>query len=98
MVLNLILYNEDNLILLLSFILYWIIFILLMIKSKNKIFTFIMNISLHLVYSIYFLYGLMYKSSGGFGLVWWFYLLVLLWIHSIFNLVALIYLFFKKKK
>ncbi len=93
--------NDDKLLLLSSFILYWVTFVFLIIKTKNKNDkkkVSIINLSIHLVYSVYYLYCLFYKSEGGSALVWWFLLLLILGIHWIINLGQIIYLIFKSKK
>ena len=92
--------NEDELLLLFSFILYWGTFAFLFIKTKEsrakkRVLT--INLTLHIFYSLYFMYGLFYKSNGGSALVWWFYLLVILWTHWIINVGQLIFLYFKSK-
>lgn len=91
--------NNDELVLLLSFLLYWAILICLVIKSKNKKQVLIINLTIHVIYSGYFLYGLFYRSHGnGASLRWWFYILLTLWVHWIINLGELIYLLIKTKK
>ena len=90
--------NEDELLLLFSFMLYWITFVFLYIKTKVKKRMSIINLTIHLIYSLYFLYGLFYRSQGGSSLVWWFYLLLILWTHWIINLGQLVYLLFKSKQ
>lgn len=88
--------NDDELLLLFSFLLYWITFLFLIIKTKNKKQVLIINLTIHLIYSSYFLHGLFYRSHGnGTALAWWFYLLLIIWTHWIINLVRLIYIFIK---
>lgn len=68
----------------------------LAVKTKYKKRILIVNFKIHVIYSLYFLDGLFYKSQGnGTALAWWFYLLLLLWTHWIINLGQLIYLYFK---
>jgi hypothetical protein len=91
--------NDDELLLLFSFLLYWITFIFLFVKTNNKKQVLIINLTIHLIYSFYFLHGLFYRSHGnGNALAWWFYLLLIIWTHWIINLVRLIYIFIKAKK
>ena len=91
--------DEDHLLLLFSFILYWVTFTLLLIKIKDKKQGLVINLSIHVIYSSYFLYGLFYRAQGnGTALAWWFYLLVLLWTHWLINLGQLIYLLIKSKR
>lgn len=90
--------NEDSLLLLFSFILYWVTFTFLLIKIKDKKQGLVINLSIHVIYSSYFLYGLFYRSQGnGTALAWWFYLLVLLWTHWLINLGQLVYLLIKSR-
>ena len=91
--------NEDHLLLLFSFILYWVTFTFLLIKIKDKKQGLVINLSIHVIYSFYFLYGLFYRSQGnGTALAWWFYLLVLLWTHWLINLGQLVYLLIKSRR
>jgi hypothetical protein len=90
--------NDDHLLLLFSFILYWVTFTFLLIKIKDKKQGLVINLSIHVIYSSYFLYGLFYRSQGnGTALAWWFYLLVLLWTHWLINLGQLVYLLIKSR-
>ena len=91
--------NDDELLLLFSFLLYCITFIFLIVKTNNKKQVLIINLTIHAIYSSYFLQGLFYRSQGnGNALAWWFYLLLIIWTHWIINLVQLIYIFIKVKK
>ena len=91
--------DEDHLLLLFSFILYWVTFTFLLIKIKDKKQGLVINLSIHVIYSFYFLYGLFYRSQGnGTALAWWFYLLVLLWTHWLINLGQLVYLLIKSRR
>ena len=91
--------NDDHLLLLSSFILYWVTFTFLLIKIKDKKQGLVINLSIHVIYSFYFLYGLFYRSQGnGTALAWWFYLLVLLWTHWLINLGQLVYLLIKSRR
>ena len=91
--------NDDHLLLLFSFILYWVTFTFLLIKIKAKKQGLVINLSIHVIYSFYFLYGLFYRSQGnGTALAWWFYLLVLLWTHWLINLGQLVYLLIKSRR
>lgn len=90
--------NQDELLLLFSFLIYWLILAVLTNKSKNKKRTFIINFTIHLIYSSYMLHGLLYKSQGGTALAWWFYLLLIIWTHLLINLGHLFYLRNKNDK
>jgi hypothetical protein len=89
--------NEDEKILVLSFIGYWIVLALLIFKSDKKLKTAFINLSIHTLYSSYFLYGLFYKSEGGTSLAWFLYLLFIIWSHTLTNLLQTIYNIVKKK-
>ena len=82
--------NEDQTILLASFILYWVMLAILFFQSGSKR-TLIVNLIIHIGYSAYFLYGLEYRSEGGNSLAWWFYLLLILWMHTIIHFVQITY-------
>ncbi len=91
--------DDDHLLLLFSFILYWVTFTFLLIKIKDKKQGLVINLNIHVIYSSYFLYGLFYRSQGnGTALAWWFYLLLLLWTHWLINLGQLVYLHIKSRR
>ncbi|OJX36854.1 MAG: hypothetical protein BGO87_13805 [Flavobacteriia bacterium 40-80] len=91
--------NEDEQILLFSYLLFWTTFAFLLIKNKYNKQILIINLTIHVIYSSYFLHCLFYRSYGnGTALAWWFYLLLLLWTHCIINLGQLIHLIIKAKK
>jgi hypothetical protein len=91
--------NDDELLLLFSFLLYWVTFAFLVIKTAYKKRIIIVNLTIHTIYSLYFLYGLFYQTQGnGTALAWWFYLLLVLWTHWLIILVQLIRVFLKQKK
>ena len=90
--------NDDELLLLFSFLIYLTTFIFLVIKTSDRKKVLKINLTIHFIYSGYFLHGLFYRSQGnGTALAWWVSLLLILWIHWIINLVQLIYLFVKIK-
>jgi len=86
----------DNQILVLAFMLFWLTLISLTINSTKRVKTFAISFFLHLIYSIFLLYGLNYKSQFGGGLVWWFYLLLTLGGHILLNVTLISIKFFKK--
>ncbi len=88
--------DEDLIILLFCFVLYWIALFVFTLKSENRKKTFLINFGIHLLYSSYFIYGLLYQSQGGAGLVWWFYLIVVIGLHCVINLISLLVLLFRK--
>ena len=91
--------SSDNLDILLAHAIQLVTMIVLIKRSENMKSAAVINISVLLVYSIYFHYNLKYHSSGGLGLLWMFYLIVALGIHWLINLGGLMriaYLKFKK--
>lgn len=82
--------NEDNQILLFSFVFYWVTLLVCSIKSKNWKKTFFVNLIIHIIYSSYFLYGLIYDVGDGSALAWYLLLLFIIAIHWIANLIILI--------
>ncbi len=89
--------NEDEIILLFSFIAYWAVLLFLTFKSENKPRVGLINLFIHIAYSSYFLYGLFYRSQGGTALVWFLYLLFIIWTHFLINIGQLIYRIIKRK-
>ena len=74
--------NDDEQLLLFSFLLYWVTFILYLTKIREKKRAFFLHLSFHAIYSLFFLHGLFYRSQGnGTALAWWFFLLLFLWVH-----------------
>ena len=59
-------------------------------RSKNKKRTVIINLSVFIIYNVLFHYNLIYNSSGGSGLVWFFYLMLSLGLHWLINTVGII--------
>jgi hypothetical protein len=85
--------NEDTILLATAFSVYWLTLLIVTMFSTKRKQTFFINTAIHVIYSSCLFYGLLYKSQGGSGLVWWFYLLVALTVHW---LVILIYFLFRK--
>lgn len=91
--------NDDELFLLISFLIYWLTFLFLGLKAKRKKLPLVIHLTIHIIYSSYFLYGLFFKSQGkGTALAWWFNLLLILYTHWIIHIGQLIYLYAKSKK
>lgn len=90
--------NEDNQLLLFAYVVYWLTLAGLTMKSRNRKQTLTVNLAIHVAYSIYFFYGMAYKSQYGAGLAWWFYLLVILSVHWLINLVLLLRMFFLARR
>lgn len=91
--------DEDEQLLLISFVAYWLILFLLIRNSKNRLRTSIINLVIHVSYSSYFLYDLFYANSGAWDwLLRIFFLFIFLWVHSLLNLLQLIYILLSKKQ
>ncbi len=87
--------TEDELIMYSSSIL---LFVLIAVSFRFKKLFGIINGCIFAVYTAFFLYGLNYLSAGGVALVWWFFLLVFTWAHSIIVGIYLIVKSIKKKQ
>ena len=86
--------NDDEQLLLFSFLLYWVTFILYLTKIREKKRAFFLHLIIHAIYSLFFLNGLFYRSQGnGTALAWWFFLLLFLWVHW---LILLGFIVFKR--
>ncbi len=77
--------TEDNLILLFAFIICWLTIVWLTLISINKKRTLIINLFTQVAYSLFFFYGLNFKSEYGGGLVWWFFFLIVIGAHFFVN-------------
>jgi ABC-type Co2+ transport system permease subunit len=82
--------TEDNLYLLICYLVYGLTLLILTLKSKNRTKTLVINLTILFIYSGFLLYNLKYNSSGGSGLVWLIYLMIALGLHWITNLISLI--------
>jgi len=80
--------NEDQIILLICFLIYWVTLVIIAICSENRKKVLFTNLSIHILYSSYFLYGLAFKSQYGAGLVWLIFLMFAIGLHWLINLVA----------
>ncbi len=90
--------TSDNFLLLFSFLICWsTLFFLYRAVTFKQLFL-IVDLLLHIVYSLYHLFGLVYKSENGAMLAWWLNLLILLWIQSFINIVRIVYFFFKNNR
>jgi len=81
--------KEDNLYLLIGYLLLGVTVLILTLKSKNKLRILRVNLIIVGLYSGLFLYKLTYSNSGGSGFVWYFYLLLSLGLHSVINIVVI---------
>lgn len=83
--------SEDDLYLLFYFYLIQLGTMIIWIRrSKDKKRAGIINISVFILYNVLFHYNLIYNSSGGSGLVWFFYLILSLGLHWLINTVGII--------
>ncbi len=90
--------NEDEKILFLSYIGYWIVLSILISKSDKKIKTGLINLLFHIAYSTYFLHGLFYRSQGGISLAWFLYLIFTIWTHTAINIGQIIFQLIKTRR
>jgi hypothetical protein len=90
--------NEDNILLLFSFILFWVTLLLFFIRSKGFKGVSYIHLVIHCLYSSYFVHGLWYRSENGTALAWWFYLLCLIWGHWLIIILQMIVLSLRKQK
>lgn len=89
--------DEDDLIIIYAFVIYWIILLILTFLSKQKKRVFLINFMLHVLYSSYFIYELYYKPQGWKNsLNLWALLLSFIGIHWVLNLIHLVILIIKK--
>jgi len=90
--------SSDNLVLLFSFISCWLTLFFLYRAVTFKLLFLGFEVATHIGYSIYFLYGLAYRSENGALFAWWFNLILFLWFQTLVNLIRLLVFFFKKNK
>jgi len=90
--------TEDNLYLLFCFLIFGLTLCILIIRSKNKLKTALINLLIAGLYGGLFIYNLTFNCSGGSGLVWLVYLMFAIVLHWIVNVIALILTFKKCNK
>lgn len=90
--------NDDNILLLFAYVVYWLTLVGLSMKSRSWKQTLTVNLVVHIAYSTFLLYRLVYESRYGSGLIWWFYLLVSIGVHWLINLMLLLKLSFFQKR
>lgn len=88
---------DDNDLISLSFIVCWIFFIILFVSSRKKKLQIILNLSVHVIYSLYYFYGIFYRYETGTALAWWLFILFCLWIHTVVSFIQIVILLFQKK-
>ena len=82
--------SDDNLLLLFCYIVYGLTLTALLLVAKTRKRTAIINLTILFAYSSLFIYNLIYNSSYGSSLVWFFYLILAIGLHWIINLTGLI--------
>ena len=88
--------SEDNLYLLLTYLVFGFTLALLTLKSRSKVRTLAINLAILAAYSGLFLYNLEYHSEGGSGLVWLVFLEFSIGLHWLVNLTQLILTFTRR--
>jgi len=82
--------TEDNLILLCCYAIYALTLLILILRSKERLKTGIINLTVLVLYSGFFFYNLAFNSPGGTSLVWFIYLMFAIGLHWFINLIGLI--------
>ncbi|KGO92951.1 hypothetical protein Q766_09995 [Flavobacterium subsaxonicum WB 4.1-42 = DSM 21790] len=92
--------NSDNQLLILVFVIFWATLFWLVSKSKNKKVVLFINGGANLVYTSYFVYGLIYQSDGGGSIMYWFYILLFNIVHwfILFAIASYLYIASSKNK
>jgi len=90
--------DEDNLYLLICYLIYGLTLTLLVFRSKLKSKTLLVNLMILCIYSGLFFYNFRFNSSGGSGLLWLVYLMLALGLHWLINLIGIAVTFFKRKE
>lgn len=90
--------NEDNLLLLFTFLVFWIILVILILLSKeNKRLALLINLTVHLIYGPYFIHKLVCTYEGFSAAIWRFVILLfIMGTQLIINLIRLTILIIKK--
>ena len=88
--------SEDNLYLLFCYLMQLITMTIWISRSKKKKNTIIINIGVFVIYNAIFHYNLTFNSSGGSGLVCFFYLMLSLGLHWLINSIGIIRTFIVK--
>lgn len=87
--------SEDNLYLLIYYLIYGLTLLILTYRSKNKLRTAIINFIVLALYSGLFFYNLTFNSSGGSGLLWLVYLMFAIGLHWLINLIGIALTYFE---
>jgi len=88
--------TEDNLILLCCYAIYALTLLVFILRSKERLKTGIINLTVLVLYSGFFFYNLAFNSAGGSSLVWFVYLMFAIGLHWLINLIGIVQSFIKK--
>lgn len=89
--------TEDNLILLCCYAIYALTLFTLILRSKERLKTCIINLTVLGLYSGFFFYNLAFNSAGGSSLVWFVYLMFAIGLHWLTNLIGIVQTFINKR-
>lgn len=89
--------TEDNLILLCCYAIYALTLLTLILRSKERLKSCIINLTVLGLYSGFFFYNLTFNSAGGSSLVWLVNLMFAIGLHWLINLIGIILTFIKKR-
>ncbi len=89
--------TEDNLILLCCYAIYALTLLILILRSKERLKTSIINLTVLGLYSGFFFYNLVFNSAGSTSLVWFIYLMFAIGLHWLINLIGIVQTFMKKR-
>ena len=87
--------SNDDLVLIIGFIIYWITLTYLVYKSRSRKRTLLINLIIHFAYGAYFLYRMYVNPQPGEAMAVWLYLLLFLGVHWVINAVFIFSKFFK---
>jgi len=90
--------SDDYLLLLFFYIVYGLTLTAILLISKTRKKTAIINLTILIAYSSLFFWNLIYNSSFGSSLLWFFYLIFAIGLHWIINLIGLITNIIKNKR
>lgn len=90
--------SEDNLYLLLCFLIFGLTLAILILRSKNKLRTLGINLIIAALYGSFFIYNIEFNGRGGTGLVWFAFLLFSIGLHWLINVIGIILTFTKNQR
>lgn len=88
--------NGDDILLICSLSVYWISLLLLVSGAGHKTRMFWGHTLAHLLYGTYPAYALFFRAQGGSGMVWWFYLLLSITVHTVILWIQAVYFRYMK--